>query len=209
MKFSKEFKEAIINLPDSEKDKLLLRLLKKDLDLVNKLEFELLGEESVDEKRLELKQRIQEKAKKIAKNFYSLGYLTMDLRYLSGEITEHVKITKDKFGEASLNLLMLNEFLKNNSEFIIKSTIGKSYKLCIYIIARTFKILILIKKLHEDYFVDFEIPLKKLGAQISRVPFLMETAINNGLDVNWLLKAEIPDTIIKLHKEIRDQGFLK
>ena len=209
MKFSKEFKEAIANLPDSEKDKLLFRLLKKDLDLVNKLTFELISDESVDDKREKIEQSITVTTKKMEQDFYSVGYLLMELRFLSGEITDHVKITKDKFGEASLNLLMLNEFLKSNSKFILQSTPGKSNKLCIYIIARAFKILILIKKMHEDYFIDFENQLIQLGQQIAEIPFLIKTAINNGFDINWLVKPEIPEDIINIHKEIKAQGFLK
>ena len=44
--FDKEFKTAIENLPSTEKDKLIFRLLKKDLDLVNRLYFELVDTES-------------------------------------------------------------------------------------------------------------------------------------------------------------------
>ena len=40
MTFDKDFKEAISHLPSSEKDKLILRLLKKDLVLANRLYFE-------------------------------------------------------------------------------------------------------------------------------------------------------------------------
>ena len=37
--FSKEFKKAIQELSSTEKDKLIFRLLKRDLDLVNRLHF--------------------------------------------------------------------------------------------------------------------------------------------------------------------------
>ena len=45
--FDKEFKTAIHNLSDVEKDKLILRLLRKDLDLANRLYFVLLYTETV------------------------------------------------------------------------------------------------------------------------------------------------------------------
>ena len=45
--FDKEFKTAIHNLSDVEKDKLILRLLRKDLDLANRLYFELVDTETV------------------------------------------------------------------------------------------------------------------------------------------------------------------
>ena len=55
MTFDPEFKKALQLLPDSEKDKLILRLLKRDLNLANKLRFELVDTESVQDKREQLK----------------------------------------------------------------------------------------------------------------------------------------------------------
>ena len=49
-------------------------------------------------------------------NFFSPGYLNMDIRFLSGYITEQIKVTKDKLGEVSLNLLMLNKILERNND---------------------------------------------------------------------------------------------
>jgi hypothetical protein len=37
----------------------------------------------------------------------------------------------------------------------------------------------------------------------------MHTAINNELDVNWLISGEIPSNILEIHKEIRQNGFLR
>lgn len=209
MKFDKKFKEAISHLESQEKDKLIFRLLKYDLNLANRLYFELLSTKTVDEKRAVIETRIKNKVIQMTDHFYSPGYLMMDLRDLSGEITEHVSITKDKFGEASLNLLMLNEVLRLNNKNIQNTTPGKSYKLCLYIIARAFKILILVKTLDEDYFTEFENKLNQLGEVLSQNSYLMNTAIKNGFDVNWLLHADIPDDIKEIHKTIRSQGFLK
>ena len=152
---------------------------------------------------------VYDKVSEMNETFYSIGYLNMDMRYLSGEITEHVRITKDKYGEASLNLLMLIEVLKSNNQRIQNATFGKAYKICIYIIAKAFKILILIHKLHEDYKIEFEESLSTLGDLIGANPYLMKTAIQNGLDVNWLLTTEIPENITEIHKELRSKGFLK
>lgn len=209
MKFDKKFKEAISHLASHEKDKLIFRLLKHDLNLANRLYFELLSTKTLDEKRAELETRIRNKVKQMTDRFYSPGYLMMDLRDLSGEITKHVSITKDKLGEASLNLLMLNEVLRLNNQHIQNTTSGKSHKLCLYIIARAFKILILVKALHEDYFTEFENKLKQLGEILSQNDYLMNAAIKNGFDVNWLLHTDIPEDIKEIHKTIRSQGFLK
>ena len=51
MTFDPEFKKALQLLPEKEKDKLILRLLKRDLQLANRLQFELVETDSVQDKR--------------------------------------------------------------------------------------------------------------------------------------------------------------
>ena len=206
---SKELKKAIQELPSSEKDKLIFRLLKKDLDLTNRLHFELVDTETVEDKRNSFEKVMLKKINHFTERFYSVGYLLQDTRYVSGDISAHVKITKDKFGEISLNLKMLNHLLLINNEKIQSESYGKAYTMCIYIIARAFKILILIKAIDEDYFLDFKDDLVLLGENISKNPLLMRTSINNGLDINWLISAEIPADIVAFHKDLRLKGFLK
>ena len=133
----------------------------------------------------------------------------MDMRYISGHITEHLKITKDKIGEISLNLQMLNEVISLNKLHILNSKLQNTHTFCIYVIARAFKILVLINALHEDYRIEFKADLEKLGLLVSENRLLITTAIYNGLDVNWLLENEIPTNIVAIHKEIRSNGFLK
>lgn len=207
--FSKEFKKAIQELPNSEKDKLIFRLLKRDLDLANRLYFELVDVETVEDKRAAFEIEMLRKINYFSERFYSVGYLLQDTRFLSGDINNHVKITKDKFGEISLNLKMLNHLLTINNKRIETVTYSKAYTLCIYVIARAFKILLLIKAIDEDYFLDFKENLSTLGKLIYDNPFLMHTAIDNDLDVNWLILGEIPENIVAIHKEIRANGFLK
>jgi hypothetical protein len=209
MQFSKEFKEALSQLPSKEKDKLLLRLLKKDINLANRLHFELLDQKTVDDQRALMAARVKERAAWISEKYYSPGYLMMDLRYLSGEITEHVNITKDKFGEITLTLLMLNECLPQCMPKVATAPPSKSRKLLVYIIARAFKLLLLIKKMHEDYQIDFKDEVCRLGEHLSESPLLMKTAIYHGLDVNWLLQFQIPEAIEDIHRDLRQRGYLK
>lgn len=208
MTFDPDFKEALANMSQKEKDKLILRLLKKDLPLANRLRFELLSTVTVDQRRVEMEETVKRKVSQMTHSYYSPGYLLMDLRDVSGMINEHVSITKDKFGEASLNLLMLNEALAHNKKNIQKAPPSKTHKLHSYIIGRIFKILILINKLHEDYHLDFKEGLGQLGEQIGQSESLMKAAIFNGLDVNWLLTSNIPDTINEIHRDLRSRGYL-
>jgi len=130
-------------------------------------------------------------------------------RYLSGEISEHVRITKDKFGEVSLNLLMLNTLLKHSQKLYKKSTQIQARKFSLYVIVRTYRTLLLIDKMHEDLHMEFEDDLHQLGNLIGDEPTLMHFAMQNGLDVNWLIKNEIPEDIAQYHKDLKAQGFLK
>jgi len=207
--FDKEFKTAIQNLSDTEKDKLILRLLRRDLDLANRLYFELVDTETVEQKREKAAALVTDKVKSANKHFHSIGVLLMRVRAISGDINEHVKITKDKHGEIALNLQMLIEVLTINRIAINASKPANSYKFLIYVINRVYKILILIKALDEDYLLEFRDDLEQLGNLIGSYDLLMRLCIHNGLDVNWLTHCEIPDDIVTFHKELKANGFLK
>ncbi len=209
MVFDPEFKKALQLLSDKEKDKLILRLLKHDLQLANRLRFELIDTDSVTDKREKIRDLIVRRVKSATENYYSAGYLLMDVRDISGQINEHVSVTKDKEGEISLNCLMLRNILELNNERIASEKQNKSYTLCIYIIARVFRILILIQKQHEDLHLEFKEDIEAIGKLIGKNHNLMKAAIHNGLDVNWLIEFDIPANIADIHKELRDNGFLR
>jgi hypothetical protein len=204
-----EFKKALQELPEKEKDKLIFRLLRRDMDLAEKLHFELVDTDSIEDKRRNMETIISNDIKRFSENFHSLDYIAIEMRRISGKISHHVKITKDKFGEISLNLQMLNEVIEQNAFSLTHSKPQKSAKFYNYAIVRAFKILLLINLLHEDFLLDFKADLKKLGANIASNKMLLKTANFNSLEINWLLEAEIPENIPQIHKEIKAAGFLK
>lgn len=209
MTFDPEFKKALTLLPEAEKDKLILRLLKHDLHLANQLLFALVATDSVEDRREEVKKRIIRRIELATEHYYSAGYLLMDVREISGEINEHVSITKDKLGEIILNCLMLRQLLELNNERIGAETLDKAYTLCIYIVARVFKIIMLIQKQHEDLHIEFREEIETIGKLIGKNHLIMKTAIHNGLDVNWLVQFEIPKNIDDIYKNLRKNGLLK
>ncbi|MPR34270.1 hypothetical protein [Salmonirosea aquatica] len=145
-------KKAIVQMSVQEKDKLLLRLVTKDPLLVDRLHFELIEDSSTLPERREV---IRERIMKIAQmNQYSPGWIMMDMRSLSGDITHHVKITKDKYGEIELNVAMLNAFFEHHAEQL-RSYTSRSDKCALYIAKKTQTVLRLLDKLNEDYYVDF------------------------------------------------------
>jgi hypothetical protein len=204
-----EFKKALQELPEKEKDKLILRLLRRDMDLAEKLFFELVDTDSVEDKRRIIESNISKYIKRFSENYHSLDYIASEMRSVSGKISHHVKITKDKFGEISLNLQMLNDVIEQNSFSLSHSKIEKSNKFYIYVISRAFKILLLIRDLHEDFILDFKDDLERLGVNLANNDMLLQTAIHNGLDINWISNAEIPENINQIHKKIKAAGFLK
>lgn len=145
-------KKAILQMPDHEKDKLLLRLITKDAVLVDRLHFELIEDAATLPERREA---IRERIVKVAQmNQYSPGWIMMDMRSLSGDITHHVKITKDRYGEIDLNVFMLNAFLANHAEQL-RTYSSRSDKCALYVAKKTQTVLRLLGKLDEDYYVDF------------------------------------------------------
>ncbi|MEN8928633.1 MAG: hypothetical protein ABF242_05700 [Flavobacteriales bacterium] len=208
MKFNKEFKDIVFGLPQDEKDKLLWSLLKKNKVISKELYFKLLDDDSVDEHQQKMEELIKEKVAYFATKRYTPSYLIKRLRSISTLITQHVKVTKDKMGDSYLNLILLTETLEIFNTKLNKTTPGQARKLSIYILTKTFKIMIGVTKLHEDYYLEYREKLTKLGELFSANKHITRTATQNGFDINWLLEDEFPEEIEAIYKEIRAAGYL-
>lgn len=209
MKIEIEFKEAILALPENEKNKLLLRLIKKDKVLVNQLFFQLLESKSVEAFRTELEERFQKIVAAVKNRFYTSDIYLQEIKEMSGMINELVSTTKDKYSEPYLNLKMLNLSLSHLKEELNREMPNRSYAVNMYVIARSFKILTQIKAMHEDLQYDFKEDVETLGTLIGSFPNMMKLCIYNGLDVNWLIHFEIPEDIAVIQKDLRARGYLK
>lgn len=208
MEYSKEFKAALSAFSGAEKDKLIFRLLRKDKLLSKKLYFELIDPETTDDKRDAMEENVKEKVLLASKYIGNAKYFLTIVRKISAEITEHVKVTTDKFGDVSLNLLLINTVLDYNAD-LSRQRFDNVYKLYLYIINKIFKALILIRKLDEDYWMEIDEYLRDTQKKISENHYLQKLCINNGLDVNWLECDRIPEDIDQIMKEIKKQGFLR
>ena len=164
-KISKELEKAIVGLPVKEKDKLLLRLIGKNELLVGQLQYQLLENESfLEERRDEIKKSIL----RVSKMHHDTpGWMMMDMRDLNGRITNHVKITKDKYGEIELTLYLLNTVFDHKFKLLEKYN-SKSDTAALYIAKRTEFILKKLPKLHEDYYIEFESDVNKLLEQVHK-----------------------------------------
>jgi hypothetical protein len=208
MEYSKEFKAALSNFSPAEKDKLIFRLLKKDKLLSKKLYFESIDPETTDNKRDTMEEIVEEKVVLASKYISNQKYFLSIIRKISAEITEHVKITTDKFGEVSLNLLLINKILDYNED-LARQRFDNIYKLYLYIINKTVKALILTKKLDVDYWMEIDEHLDELKGKILQNHYLSKLFSNNGIDMNWLTSDQIPENFDLIIKEIKTQGFLR
>ncbi|MEC5173259.1 deoxyuridine 5'-triphosphate nucleotidohydrolase [Chryseobacterium nepalense] len=208
MEYSKEFKAALGNFSPAEKDKLIFRLLKKDKLLSKKLYFELIDPETTDNKRDTMEEIVEEKVILASKYISNQKYFLGIIRKISAEITEHVKITTDKFGEVSLNLLLINKILDYNED-LGRQRFDNVYKLYLYIINKTVKALTLTRKLDVDYWMEIDEHLDELKSKIIKNHYLSKLFMNNEIDLNWLTSDKIPENFDQIIKEIKSQGFLR
>ena len=208
MEYSKEFKQALSEFSSIEKDRLIFRLLKKDKLLSKKLYFELIDPETTDQKRDQMEENIREKTLLAAKYIGNPKYYLSTIRTISAEITEHVKVTTDKFGEVYLNLFLVDQILENNDSFA-QQRFDNVYKLYIYLINKIVRALLLIKKIDEDYWMEFDEILGKIDDKVHENRYLEKLFVNNGIDFNWLQSENLPENLDLIIKNIKSQGFLR
>ena len=151
-KLEKDLQEAIVAMPQKEKDKLLLKLITKDDVLTQQLQFQLVEVGDTMESRRDDIRKTIDKLYRI--DHYSSGYLMMDMRYVSGDITRHIKVTKDKYGEVELTIKLLKECFEKQLKWIQKYS-AKTDTLANYVAKRTDVILKKLIKLHPDIQFDF------------------------------------------------------
>lgn len=191
-KLSDELKEALREISDKEKDKLIRRLLPRDQKLVHKLEFQLLEHsETTEERREEVRATILERMERYPRHFYSSGYLLLTLRELSGMITYHKDVTGDKFGEIELNYLMISEGLTRNLSHLQSESIFAAMKHNEYVVKRLIKLNGLAKKVHEDYLLDFEPYMKDIAKALNQISTMKRSITEYGLNVSALINGEL------------------
>jgi len=153
-KIAKHLEKAIVEMPQKEKDKLLLRLIAKDELLTEKLEHQLLGDDSDTlERRNELMEYIREMA--AYAHYDTPGWLMMAMRDCSGRVTRHEKVTKDKFGEVLLLLALINEPFAKQKSMLTKKA-GRADNFAEYVVKKAKMIMTRLGKIHPDYYVEIE-----------------------------------------------------
>lgn len=180
IKVSPDLKTAILDLPEKEKDKLLLRLIRKDKTLIQQLHFQLLeDQDDLEERRtraltflnLEI-DRMERQTENLSR--YHPQDLMLDLRSMSGIVNHHLLITKDKTGELELRLHILSETFRHAGKFFEYANYGND-RLIVYIIGRIKNVFTTYDKLHEDLQFDYKEKFNEL------LEFAYTSALKNHL----------------------------
>lgn len=171
-KISDELKQAIRTLPMPEKDKLLLRLIAKDHLLVEKLHHQLLEDEA------DQKYRREALAEQIRNHFAAEGFgywshtpglVMMEMRSFSGEISRHVKVTRDKYGEVQLNLVLVNATFTAQRHLLYNNQ-HRADKFADYVCKKAQAILKKLRTLDRDYYLDFEQDVNAMLQHLQQYP---------------------------------------
>jgi hypothetical protein len=168
--------EVLKMLTLEQKDKLLLKLFRKDPMLVEKLAYEFFEDNSdLQKRRNDIKDMLERCISKANIVWDTPGDLMMEMRFINGRIAEHVKITKDKYGEVELTLM----YLKKSFDLFWDMLVAKQRRadtFSEYVLKRTQNLLKLLGKLHEDHYLDFKDDLNKLLKYIHQYPLTSKQA---------------------------------
>ncbi|UYW01635.1 hypothetical protein K5I29_01540 [Flavobacterium agricola] len=184
-----ELKDAILSLPEKEKDKLLVRLINKDQMLIKQLHFKLLENESDLEARFyELQNTITESFLYVKKQANRMSEhkkydaVNNHARQLNGWVNEHASITKDKVSEFQLRLLILHLCFTNFPDFYQLYFPNKNAdKHFDYLTGRLKAVLALYDKLHEDLQYDYKPQLLEV------LEFVLNSSLSSNAEAKDLL----------------------
>lgn len=181
-KIAKELKEAICQMPQKEKDKILLRLIAKDQMLIARLEHELFGDENETKS---LAEEIKEDIDRMTSfNHGTPGWLMMAMRSENGAITRHVKITKDKIGEIELTLYLLSQTFKKQEKFL-KEYAYRADKFGGYVCKRMDFALKKLIKLHPDLQFDYKNEVEFILNFLHTSPATKDDAFSENIPKDW------------------------
>ena len=157
-----ELEMAVQLLPINQKNKLFLRLVKKDKILSQKLVFEQLGDAQDKENRSQIvRTYIEDYIHPDYLYSETPGEIMMLMRSMNGRIAEHVKITQDKIGEIELTILVMRQVL-THFETSLRKYPQRAVTFAPYFVKKAGFVLQKISKLHEDYHMEYRENLTKI-----------------------------------------------
>jgi len=157
-----ELKKAVLDLPQKEKDKLLVRLISKDKMLIKQLHFQLLEneydlEDRIEKLRQQLAQLFDIGLSQIANTAHHNNFIALSklVKQASGLVNEHEKVTKDKNSEVEFRCYILKRAIADYDRLFDSSYQSAAHKLHKYITGRIKHAVGKFSKLHEDFQFDY------------------------------------------------------
>jgi len=186
-KISDELKTAIIEMPEKEKDKLLIRLVSKEPLLMSKLKHQLLEDEvDMEQQRDKIMQQMADTFSRegFATWNHTPGLVMMVMRDFSGDITNHVKITKDKYGEIMLLTRLVNMPFREQLDILVEKQ-SRAGKFAAYACRKAQIVLHKLKKFNRDYYLDFEKEVNEMLKHLQYYPPSEKLMGEHGLPKHW------------------------
>jgi hypothetical protein len=148
---SPELRRALLQLPQKEKDQLLVRLVVHNPVLTEQLAYRLLeGPDALETRRAVLRAQVDDPVR----GFHQTpNDLLVILRQLQARLAYHAKITEDVFGETELSWRLLANVLRHQPEITARLH-GPTQPLLQHLAKRTHEALKQTAKLHEDYHLE-------------------------------------------------------
>lgn len=159
---SADFKKAVRELTEKEKESLLLRAVRRDAELYDMLAFELLEEITLEHLIEETSEKIHELMHTTTSRSFPKS-LTKSLRKSLKEIARYKRITKDGKGEVELHLYLLKLIFDNFTgqfESVYRSFFVATARLTV----RTTQLIR--KNLHADYYLEYKEPIDAYLTQL-------------------------------------------
>ncbi len=159
---SAEFKKAVKQLSDKEKEAIILRAARRDAELYELLSFELLPDVTIEQVTDQTSEKIHDLMYGLTGRSLSKS-LTRSLRKSVKEIARFKRITKDPKAEIDLHVYLLRLIFDNFTgqfESRYKSFFVGTARLLL----RTTKLIR--KNLHEDYHLEYKADLDNFMSQI-------------------------------------------
>ena len=142
--------------------------------------------ETTEERRNMISNKIEDEVNGVAGSYLNQGIVLMRLRDYSGQITRHLKVTKDKIGEIELTLQLFNSYLDRAQGKLIRKSYYDLVTLGTYVVKRAEKLKKLIAAQHEDYYLEFKRDYLHLIEIINEVTAFGQVAIYIGADLTWI-----------------------
>lgn len=157
-----DFKKAIKQLSEKEKEDVILKAVRRDAELYELLTYELLPEVSLEQVVAETSERIYTLMFQPSGRIFSKA-ITRSLRKAIKEIARFKRITKDAKGEIDLHMYLLRLIFENFSGQF-ESTYKTFFVATARLVVRTIQLIQ--KKLHPDYHLEYKAELDDFLAQL-------------------------------------------